>query len=193
MSSVTGTVDLEPVHHHAERIADQDDIAVRVEQARGMRVIGRSATTIGSPPLRARMSGAVSRLMFVLDRHVRSSQARACRTPARRRPADGRRGRARDRERADHDRDHVVAPAADRDRRRAGIAAALEGDPVIDRPGQERAEQDDRAEIAVRDEMRRRAQVFTPTSIGCLSVRLMSPADIGRGHADHGRPHQQLR
>ena len=29
----------EPVHHHAERVPDQDDIAIAVEDARGMRVI----------------------------------------------------------------------------------------------------------------------------------------------------------
>ena len=31
---------LEPVHHHAERVADQDHVAVFVDEARGMRVIG---------------------------------------------------------------------------------------------------------------------------------------------------------
>jgi hypothetical protein len=29
----------EPVHHHAERVPNQDDIAIAVEDARGMRVI----------------------------------------------------------------------------------------------------------------------------------------------------------
>ena len=31
---------LQPVHHHAERIADQDDVAILVDQPRGMGVIG---------------------------------------------------------------------------------------------------------------------------------------------------------
>jgi 3-methyl-2-oxobutanoate hydroxymethyltransferase len=34
----------EPVHHHAERVPDQNEIAVAVEQTRGMRVIGRQAS-----------------------------------------------------------------------------------------------------------------------------------------------------
>ena len=40
--------------------------------------------------------------------------------------------------------------------RRAAIAAAFGGDAGIDRPGQKRAEQQDRAEIAVRQQMRER-------------------------------------
>jgi len=32
---------LQPVHHHAERIPDQDDIAVRIEDARRMGMVGR--------------------------------------------------------------------------------------------------------------------------------------------------------
>jgi hypothetical protein len=31
---------LEPVHHHAERVADQDHVAMLVEDARGVRMIG---------------------------------------------------------------------------------------------------------------------------------------------------------
>ena len=34
---------LEAVHHHAERVADQDHVAIGVEDARGVRVIGRQA------------------------------------------------------------------------------------------------------------------------------------------------------
>ena len=34
---------LEPVHHHAERIADQHQVAMRIEDARGVRVIGGQA------------------------------------------------------------------------------------------------------------------------------------------------------
>ena len=43
MSSVTGTVVSEPVHHHAERVADQDHVAIGVDDARGVRVIGGQA------------------------------------------------------------------------------------------------------------------------------------------------------
>ena len=38
----------------------------------------------------------------------------------------------------------------------AEVAAALGGDARIDAPGQERAEQQDRAEIAIRQQMRQR-------------------------------------
>ena len=34
---------LEPVHHHAERVADQDEVAIAVENARRVRVIRRQA------------------------------------------------------------------------------------------------------------------------------------------------------
>ena len=50
----------EPVHHHAERIADQNDVAIAVEDARGMRMIGRQADD-RLAALAAPMSGAVSR------------------------------------------------------------------------------------------------------------------------------------
>ena len=43
MSSVTGTVVSKPVHHHAERVADQDHVAIFVDQPRGVRVIGGQA------------------------------------------------------------------------------------------------------------------------------------------------------
>jgi hypothetical protein len=32
---------LQTVHHHAERIADQDEVAILIEDARGMRMVGR--------------------------------------------------------------------------------------------------------------------------------------------------------
>jgi hypothetical protein len=50
------------VHDIAEGIADQNDIAIAIDQRRGVGVIGGSIT-IGSPFLRARISGAVLRLM----------------------------------------------------------------------------------------------------------------------------------
>ena len=34
---------LQSVHHHAERVADQDNVAIFVDQTRGMRVIRREA------------------------------------------------------------------------------------------------------------------------------------------------------
>src|ERR1700761_7614542 len=59
----------------------------------------------------------------------------------------------------DRDRDQVIATAADRDRRRADISAMLERDPVEHRPSQKRAEQDDGAEVAIGEQMRRRPQL----------------------------------
>src|SRR5262249_51654286 len=73
-----------------------------------------------------------------------------------------------------YQRDDVAAAPADRNRRCAGIGAALERDPIVDRPGEKGAEQHDRSEIAVGTRCAA-AQVFTPTSIGCLSLRQMSP------------------
>ena len=46
--------------------------------------------------------------------------------------------------------DRVVAMAAHRDRGRAGIASVLERHAIVARPDEKRAEQHDRAEIAVR-------------------------------------------
>ena len=66
---------LQPVHHHAERIADQDDVAIAVDAGARYGRDTRSASTIGSPPLRARMSGAVSRLISSCTDMVRNSQA----------------------------------------------------------------------------------------------------------------------
>jgi hypothetical protein len=54
---------LEAVHHVAQGIAHRSDVAMAVYQCRGMSVIGVSIT-IGSPPLRRRISGAVFRLMI---------------------------------------------------------------------------------------------------------------------------------
>src|ERR1700720_2528143 len=56
-------------------------------------------------------------------------------------------------------RDHVVAKAADRDRRRPGIGTMFQRDSIEYRPTQERAEQDDAADIAVGEQMRRRPQL----------------------------------
>ena len=60
---------LEPVHHHAERIADQDDVAMLVDQPRGVRVIGgqrhdRLAALAGADV------GRGEPLDFVLRRHA---------------------------------------------------------------------------------------------------------------------------
>src|SRR5262245_48505487 len=59
---------------------------------------------------------------------------------------------------ADDDRGDIVLASAQRNRQPAGIAAVLERDAVIDRPGQHRAEQDDAAEIAIGEKMRYRPQ-----------------------------------
>src|SRR4051812_29050962 len=88
-------------------------------------------------------------------------------------------------QRPDHQRDDIVAAPADRERWCAGIGAALERDPVIDRPGEDRAEQHDRTEIAVRNEMRY-CPYLHPDQHGVLErAPDLAPA-IGRHHADAG-------
>src|SRR3974377_1489371 len=110
---------------------------------------------MGSPPLRERMSGAVSRLI--------SSCADIGGT-LERRPADYRvtkqqrmenKGEGQKKSGSDNKSNDVVAVPAGRNRRRAGIGAVLESHPVIAGPGEKRPEQEDRTEIPVGDEMRR--------------------------------------
>ena len=63
---------LEPMHHHAERIADQNEIAMAVEQARGVRVVGRETddrlTSLAGANVRRGQP-----LDFLLCGHVRCS------------------------------------------------------------------------------------------------------------------------
>src|SRR5262245_66505934 len=61
-----------------------------------------------------------------------------------------------------HDeRDRVIAMAARGNRGRTGIASVLERNAIVNRPGEKRAEQHDRAEIAVRYEVRCRPRLHT--------------------------------
>src|ERR1700750_1893885 len=116
---------------------------------------------MGSPPLRARMSGAVSRLI--------SSRADIgeilMRRRAEHRDADDEgmeNETERKKEHGPHDeRDCVVAMAAHWDRGRAGIASVIERNAIVNRPGEKRAEQHDRAEIAVRYEVCGRPRLHT--------------------------------
>src|SRR5204863_8299366 len=78
----------------------------------------------------------------------------------------------------DRDRDRVVTDATDRDRRRAGISAPLQRYPIEHRPAQERTEQEDRAEIAVGEQMRRRPQ-FYAREHRMLQRDVDPPADVG--------------
>ena len=57
------------------------------------------------------------------------------------------------------DRDGVVAPASDGNWRRTRVGAVLQRNAVVNGPGEERAEQDDRAEVAVGDSMRQGPQL----------------------------------
>jgi hypothetical protein len=95
-------------------------------------------------------------------------------------------------ERADHHRNDVVSPSTVGDRGRARIAAALEHDAVKHRPGEDRAEQDDAAEIAVGHEMGHCPKLH-PDQHRMLEHALDVAADIGGNHADHRRPHQRDR
>ena len=69
---------LEPVHHHAERVADQDHVAMLVDDARGMRVIRGEADDRLAAFARADV-GRGQPPDFVLHRHDANA-----RTPARR-------------------------------------------------------------------------------------------------------------
>src|SRR6266404_2669502 len=64
-------------------------------------------------------------------------------------------------DRPHNERDRVIAMATHRDRGCAGIASVLERNAIVNRPGEERAEQYDRAEIAVRYEVRGRPGLHT--------------------------------
>ena len=80
--------------------------------------------------------------------------------------------------------------AADRNWRRAGIAAAFQGDAVIDRPCQYRAEQDHAAKIAIG------AQMGEGPGLHADQQRMFEHAldvagDIGGGDHDARRPHQR--
>src|SRR5262249_61346245 len=88
-----------------------------------------------------------------------------------------------------HERDRVVAMPADRDRWRAGIGSVFERDAIIAGPREKGAEQYDRAEIAVRDEVRDRPSLHTDQH-GMLERAPDIAAAIGRDHENARRPHQ---
>src|ERR1700751_5489854 len=62
-------------------------------------------------------------------------------------------------DRAEDDSDYVVTQATDLDRWRSKIAAMLEADPVVHRPCQHRAKEDDAAKVAVGAQMRDRPEL----------------------------------
>ena len=140
---------LEPVHHHAERIADQDEVAMAVEHARGVGVIGgqrddRLAALAGADIRRGQA------FLLGLYRHVRVPSAgvpnagtpmtRVDETRARR----ASRGSCRPRPRSSRCAARRPELAARRDHgRRLSEIRSYTAQASID------AEQDDRAEIAV--------------------------------------------
>ena len=70
-----------PVHHHAEEVADQDDVAIAVEDARRVRVVGcqthdRLGAFAGADVRRGQPPDVV------VHRHEVSVRVPACRTPA---------------------------------------------------------------------------------------------------------------
>jgi len=89
---------LQPMHHHAQRIADQDKVAVPIEQARGMGMI-RGETDDGVAALAGTDVGRGQPLDLVLCRHWRNSRTPACRIPRDQPQADGRQGRGSDKAR----------------------------------------------------------------------------------------------
>src|SRR5271165_1614447 len=116
---------------------------------------------MGSPPLRARMSGAVSRLISSCADMGGSLERRS----AEHRDADHERMKDKTqreiKQGPDDERDDVVAVPAGRDERCTRVGSALERGPVVAGPGEKRAEQQDRAEIAIRYEVRHRPCLHT--------------------------------
>ena len=95
---------------------------------------------------------------------------------------------------ADDDGQSVVAKA--RRRRRPAVLGrhipALDADARSNRPDEDGAEEKDRAEIAVREEMRERPDLHAGQH-RMLEPRLDASRQIGRGDADEGEPDQQER
>ena len=177
------------MHHHAERVADQDDVAIGVDDARGVGVIRgqaheRLAALAGADVGR----GEPPNLVLHGHRYVTSAGV------AEHRHADD--DRMKDEaerqidDRADDDGDHIVFAAADRYRRRTGIAAVFQRDAVIHRPSQHRAEQDHAAEIAIGAQMRN-GPGFRSDQHRMLKDAFDIAGDIGRGDHDAGGPHQR--
>src|SRR5258706_15526727 len=88
-----------------------------------------------------------------------------------------------EREIEDYADDHggdVVLQSAFGNGRSPGIAAAFEGDPVIDGPGQHRSEQDDPTDIAIDQEMRHRPGLHADQH-GMFEYTFDIARQIGRG------------
>src|SRR5262245_10688185 len=88
-----------------------------------------------------------------------------------------------------YERDGVVAMSADRDRWRAGIGSVFERDAIIPGPHEKGAEQHDRAEIAVGDEVRDRPSLHADEH-GMLERAPDIAAAIRCDHENARRPHQ---
>ena len=190
MSSVTGTVVSSPCITMPSEVADQDDVAIAVEDARGMRVIGRQAND-----RLAALAGADVRRGkppdVLMHRHL--PQCPSAGVPKRRQTYDERMEHEAERKienRANDDRDDIVAPAADRNRRSPGIAAPLQRNPVVHRPGEHRAEQDDAAEIAIGAEMREGPDL-DPDQHRMLEHALDIAWNVSGDDSDACRPHQR--
>src|SRR5262249_22587528 len=145
---------LEAMHDHAEGVADQDHIAIAIDQARRMSMIGgeahdRLATLAGADV------GCGEPFDLLLDRHGSTPEYRHADDPRMEPEATNKME-----EGAGNAKEEVVAkPPACRDDWRRSICAALERDAIVDGPAQDRAEQDDRAEIAIGNEVRHRPQL----------------------------------
>src|SRR5262249_28591502 len=90
-----------------------------------------------------------------------------------------------------HARDRVVAVPADRDHWRAGIASVLERDAVVTGPAEKRPEEYDRAQVAIRYEVRDCPGLHADQH-GVLERAPDVAAAIGRDHENARRPHQDL-
>src|SRR3974377_407395 len=146
---------------------------------------------MGSPPLRERMSGAVSRLISSCADIGGTLERR----PAEYRVTNHKRmeDKAEDQIKrgSDSKSNDVVAVPTGRNRRRTGIGTVLESHPVIAGPGEKRPEQEDRTEIPVGDEMRRSPSLHAHQH-GMLERAPDIATDVGCDNEDARQPHQDL-
>ena len=140
------------MHDHAERIADQDEVAVAVDDAGGVGVIGGQRDDLLAALARGDVDGRDAALLFLLFLHGHLSAQASGLTPITQRCR--RRRIAAQRTTPTPDGDQVVAcRAGDPHGALRPVAPAARGE-IDDRPDQEGAEEEKVGERAVGEEMR---------------------------------------
>src|SRR4029077_19365477 len=90
---------------------------------------------------------------------------------------------------SDHDRNDIILASPVWDRRGARIAAMLKRNAIVDRPGEYRPKQNDRAKVAIRDQVRKRPQ-FDADQHRVLEGAGDVASNISGGDANERRPNQ---